>query len=210
MPNPERKANNMIIGVTGGVGSGKSTVLEILKEKYGAHIIMADDVAKELMEPGSASYEAVVKAFGEDILEDSPDRRIDRKKLAAIVFEDENKRELLNSLTHPQVKEEILERFRNIYQKDPDALIVLEAALLIEGGYRNLLDWLWVVLADREVRIQRLMASRSYTREKALSIMESQLSDAEFRANADHVIDNSGSLEETAEQIAKALQECIK
>lgn len=200
----------MIIGVTGGVGSGKSTVLEILKEKYGAHIIMADDVAKELMEPGGASYEAVVKAFGDAILEDLPEHRIDRKKLAAIVFEDENKRELLNSLTHPQVKVEILEQFRSIYQKDPDALIVLEAALLIEGGYREILDCLWVILADREVRIQRLMESRSYTREKALSIMESQLSDAEFRAHADYVIDNSGSLDHTAEQIAKALQESNK
>lgn len=200
----------MIIGVTGGVGSGKSTVLEILKEKYGAHIIMADDVAKELMEPGGASYEAVVKAFGEEILADSPERRIDRKKLAAIVFGDEDKRELLNSLTHPQVKEEILKQFQKIYQKEPDALIVLEAALLIEGGYREILDCLWAVLADREVRIQRLMESRSYTREKALSIMESQLSDAEFRAHADYVIDNSGSLENTAEQIAKILRESIK
>lgn len=220
----------MIIGVTGGVGAGKSTILTILKEEYGAEIIMADDVAKELMEPGGASYEAVVRAFGEEILEElpasspeeegaypenvkgsgvSPDKRpIDRKKLSALVFQDDKKRELVNSLTHPRVREEILRRFDLFLQEDPEALIILEAALLIETGYRSLLDFLWVVLADREVRIARLIRDRGYTREKALSIMESQLSDKEFRAHADYVIDNSGSIEETERQVADALKKC--
>ena len=145
----------MVIGVTGGVGAGKSSVLKILEEQFNAKIIMADDVAKELMEPGGASYEAVVKAFGDEILvkdEDAscddnknaadevntslkPDKRelpIDREKLAQIIFNDDEKLALVNSLTHPKVKEEILSRIKRFYHEDKNALIVVEAALLIE------------------------------------------------------------------------------
>lgn len=189
----------MLIGVTGGVGAGKSTVLNILKEKYKAHLIFSDDVAKELMEPGGVSYEGVVRAFGEEILEESG--KIDRAKLASIVYGDPEKLALLNSLTHPNVRDEILARVDGFYEEDPEALVVLEAALLIEAGYESLLDHLWAVLADREVRIRRLMRDRGYSREKAESIMDSQLSDEAFRAHADYVIDNSGTLEETEKQV---------
>ena len=192
----------MVIGVTGGVGAGKSTVLKILEENYNAHIIMSDDVAKELMEPGNASYNAIVEAFGTEVLEDkTPGKKIDRAKLAEIVFADDEKLALLNSLTHPRVKEEILSRRDQIYADDPDALIVIEAALLIEAGYEDLLDSLWVVYVDLEVRIARLIRDRGYSREKALSIMDNQLSDDEFRAHADFLINNSGTLEETRKQI---------
>ena len=223
----------MVIGVTGGVGAGKSTVLMILKENYNAKIIMADDVAKELMEPGGASYEAVVDAFGEEILvkqEESsigaeeetadydsvfiPDpvelkRPIDRKKLAEIIFNDDEKLELVNSLTHPQVKDEILARIDRFYEEDSNALIVVEAALLIEAGYEDILDFLWIVTVDTEVRIERLMKDRGYTREKCLSIMDNQLSDVEFAAHADVIINNSYTLENTEQQVAKALHNCI-
>ena len=195
----------MIIGVTGGVGAGKSTVLEILKEEYNAHIIMSDDVAKELMEPGGASYEAVVEAFGKEILNE--DGTIDRPKLASIVFEDDEKLALLNSLTHPKVKEEILSRIDRFYAENEFALIVIEAALLIEAGYEDMLDSLWVVCVDKDVRIERLMRDRGYSREKALSIMDNQLSDEEFRSHADYVINNSGSLEETEKQIREFFED---
>ena len=201
----------MIIGVTGGVGAGKSTVLKILKNKYHAHIIMSDDVAKELMEPGGKSYDAVVKAFGEEILEaeETPGagRKIDRAKLADIVFNDDDKLELLNSLTHPLVKEEISERIKRYYAEAEYAIIVIEAALLIEAGYEDILDSLWVVYVDREIRIGRLMRDRGYSREKAESIMDNQLSDEEFEAHADFVVNNSGTHEETEAQITEFFEE---
>ena len=198
----------MVIGVTGGVGAGKSTILKILQDQYQAKLIIADDVARELMEPGGASYQAVIDAFGSSILadlnegEEKTARKIDRKKLAEVVFQDEEKLKLLNSLTHPKVKEEILHRIHCFYEEDPDALIVIEAALLIEAGYKDILDSLWIVTADMEVRIARLMQSRGYSREKCISIMENQLSDSEFLAEGDFAIDNSGTREESAEQIA--------
>ena len=204
----------MVIGVTGGVGAGKSTVLKILQEKYGAKILFSDDIAKELMEPGKSAYTAVVKTFGPEILEDeckdchlnpaekTPHlRRIDREKLAKIVFADEEKLALLNSLTHPAVKEEILSRIASYYAEDKNALIVVEAALLIEAGYEDILDSLWVVYVEKEERISRLMRDRGYSREKALSIMENQLSDEVFKAHADFLINNTGTHEETQKQI---------
>ncbi len=197
----------MVIGVTGGVGAGKSTILKILEKRFGAHLIMADDVAKELMEPGGASYEAVVAAFGEEILvaadpdDVSASRPIDRAKLASIVFNDDDKLELVNSLTHPKVKEEILARIARFYEEDENALIAVEAALLIEAGYDDILDTLWIVDADPEVRIERLMRDRGYSREKALSIMDNQLSPEEFRAHGDFVVDNSGTHEDAEAQI---------
>ncbi len=194
----------MVIGVTGGVGAGKSTVLKILEENYGAKMILSDDVAKELMEPGRTAYTAVVKAFGPEILEDGQEKDrcgIDRAKLAKIVFADEEKLALLNSLTHPAVREEILARIAGYYKEDKDALVVVEAALLIEAGYEDILDSLWVVYVEKEERIRRLMRDRGYSREKALSIMENQLSDEEFRAHADYLINNTGTIEETKAQI---------
>ena len=191
----------MFIGVTGGVGAGKSTILQILKEKYNAHIIMADDVAKELMNKGKASYRAIVKEFGNEILRE--DGEIDRQKLAEIVFQDEEKLKLLNSIVHPLVRKAIVKEQKQVNKKDPDRLVVLEAALLIEAGYKELLDELWAVIVQKEIRIQRLMNDRGYTREKSESIIANQLSDEEFRANCDFVIDNSGTLEESAEQIRK-------
>ena len=200
----------MVIGITGGVGAGKSTILNILHDNYGAYIIQADDVAKELMEPGGVSYGLIVEKFGENILCEADENGrlpIDRPKLAAIVFASLEKRELLNSLTHPQVKRDIIRRIREIYTLDPDALIVVEAALLIEADYTDILDSLWVVIADKEVRIERLAASRGYSREKTESVMASQLSNEEFISHADFVINNSGTFEDAEKQIGQGLDQ---
>ncbi len=189
----------MFIGITGGVGAGKSTILQILKEKYDAHLIMADDVAKDLMCKGKSAYRRIVQAFGEEIL--GEDKEIDRQKLSSIVFQDDEKLRELNQIVHPLVKKAILKEKNSISKKDPQKLIVLEAALLIEDGYPEFLDELWAVIADKEVRIQRLMDSRGYSREKSESIIAAQLSDEEFRNACDFIIDNSGSLSDSERQI---------
>lgn len=189
----------MFIGITGGVGAGKSTILQILKDKYDAHLIMADDVAKDLMCKGKSAYRKIVQTFGSEILGD--DQEIDRQKLSAIVFKNDEKLLALNQIVHPLVKKAIIKEKNEISRKHPEKLIVLEAALLIEDGYPEILDELWAVIADKEVRIQRLMDNRGYSREKSESIIAAQLSDEEFRKACSFVIDNSGSLSESERQI---------
>lgn len=196
----------MIIGVTGGVGAGKSTVLDILKNEYNAHVILSDDVAKKLMEPGMASYEAVVSFFGEEILTAGKDSEIDRNALAKIVFNDEEKLKTLNSLTHPKVKEEISHLINTYYSEDPDGMIVIESALLIDAGYRNIVDEVWAVIAEPEVRISRLMETRGYSKERSLDVMDKQKSNEVFIKKSDFAVHNSGHIDDTRRQIAERVK----
>lgn len=188
-----------VIGVTGGVGSGKSVVLSILEKDYHAETILADLVAHDLMQPGGKSYEDIVEAFGDGILND--DGTIDRVKLGNIVFHDAGKLQKLNAITHPNVKEEIKNRIQKIREQGTASMILLEAALLIESGYEDVYDELWYIYVDRETRYRRLQEGRGYTREKTDSIMQKQLTEEQFRKYADVVIDNSYSIEETKQQI---------
>ncbi len=217
-----------ILGITGGVGCGKSAVLDILEKEYGAYVIQADIVAHELMEPGQASYLGIVEHFGQEIL--AADGRIDRKALGTIVFGDEKKLALLNSLTHPAVKEEIRSRiaqllyarideklFKGFSPSDSsngaaeetvhhDVFIVIEAALLLEDHYDEICDEIWYIYADQEVRFERLARSRGYSREKSQSMMDNQMSEAELRQRCQAVIDNSGTLAETSAQLRQMLE----
>lgn len=188
-----------VIGVTGGVGSGKSVVLSILEKDYHAETILADLVAHDLMQPGGKSYEDIVEAFSDGILND--DGTIDRVKLGNIVFHDAEKLQKLNAITHPNVKEEIKNRIQKIREQGTASMILLEAALLIESGYEDVYDELWYIYVDRETRYRRLQEGRGYTREKTDSIMQKQLTEEQFRKYADVVIDNSHSIEETKRQI---------
>ena len=199
----------MIIGVTGGVGAGKSTVLEILKEEYGAKLIMCDDVARKLQEPGRASYNAICAYFGEEILTGGPGSEIDRTALAKIVFNDEEKLEKLNGMTHPLVKEEVMHLINVYYYEDPYGIIVIEAALLIEAGYRNILDELWCVTAGSETRIKRLMESRGYSRERALDMMGKQKTNEEFIEECDFAVYNE-DIKETRRQIKERVEELMR
>lgn len=192
-----------VIGVTGGVGSGKSVILSILEKEYGAQTILADLVAHDLMEPGAKSYMEIVETFGDSILQE--DGAIDRQKLGSIVFSDEKKLEQLNGITHPNVKEEIKRRIAKIRKKGEASMIVLEAALLIESGYEDIYDELWYIYVNRETRYERLKEGRGYTREKTDSIMNNQLSEEEFRAHAQVIIDNSYDIEQTKKQIHEIL-----
>lgn len=150
-----------IIGITGGVGSGKSEVLNILENDYHAKIIQSDHVAHELMVPGAKSYDAIVYAFGNKILND--DQTINRPALGEIVFHDETKLSLLDSITHKNVDEEILARIDAFGKEEPDGLVVVESALLVGAGYEKKFDQLWYIYTREEVRYERLKASRGYS-----------------------------------------------
>lgn len=183
----------MVIGIMGGVGSGKSTVLDYLEKNYCAYIIQSDHVAKEIMEPGFTAFEEMSKAFPEVIV----DGKIDSQKLAAIVFNNKEKLQLLNSIAHPATIKEIISRIKN---SDSD-IVVVESALLIGTGIEEYCDELWFVFCEKEKRIARLMESRGYTREKAEGIIANQPSDEEYNAKADEFIDNSYSENDTREKI---------
>ncbi len=192
-----------IIGITGGVGSGKSEVLNILENDYHAKIIQSDHVAHELMVPGAKSYDAIVYAFGNKILND--DQTINRPALGEIVFHDETKLSLLNSITHKNVDEEILARIDAFGKEEPDGLVVVESALLVGAGYEKKFDQLWYIYTREEVRYERLKASRGYSDEKIAQMIAKQQSEEQFKSMASHVIDNSGDLADTKAQIAKIL-----
>ena len=190
----------MIIGVTGGVGTGKSTILEILKEEYQAAVIIADDVARELMLPGHQPYQDIITVFGQDLLTDGENSPIDRGKLAGIVFQNPELLKRLNQCVHPAVKEYISAQIASLQEKGI-SLIVVETAILIEAGYLPLVDQLWVVHTDYDVRVQRLMESRGYTKEKTDQIIRNQMDPVILEEKADFVIDNSKDLDNVREQI---------
>ena len=195
-----------IIGITGGVGGGKSSILNFISAHYIAEIYYADDIAKELELPGTIVYDRLVEMFGKEILDNDFDHAIDRKKFAAILYEDPKKLEMVNEIIHPAVEQYIITKIRNAVKMHETELFFIEAALLIEKGYNNIVNEMWYIYADDETRIKRLMESRGYTRKKALSIMENQLSDQDFRDNSDVIIDNTTSLEDACAQVKKHLE----
>ncbi len=200
--------NTRIIGVTGGVGAGKSTVLGYIRDNYNCLVIFSDDVANEIKKKGFPAYDKLVALLGEGIL--GSDGEIDRAKMATAIFNNENKLKKVNNILHPAVNEYIIniienERNRNVYD-----FVFVEAALLIENGYDRIVDELWYIYASEETRRQRLKASRGYSDEKITDILNSQLKDDTFREYCNFVVDNSGSLEDAAKEIDKKLGEWRK
>ncbi len=194
----------VIIGITGGVGSGKSKVLYELKENYNAYVVECDKLAHELMLPGNIIYNKIIENFGDDIVEPNIPHNIDRKKLGDIVFNNKEKLQLLNSITHPLVKETILSLIET-HKLNGTKLFVIEAALLIEDGYSEICDEIWYIWVDKEERINRLTESRGYTREKCISIFNNQKEDSYYKTYAKCTIDNSKTFEYTANQIKDLL-----
>lgn len=190
-----------IIGVTGGVGAGKSTVLQHLEKAWHARLILADQVGHEVMEPGEDAYQRIVDEFGREIL--SEDGRIDRGILGGIVFADREKLEKLNAVIHPAVKEEIL---RRIAAAGPGDCIVVEAALFLEEKYDAFCDETWYIYTNEEERRRRLKASRGYTDERIDQILKNQKSHEEFLSRCNYVIDNNGTAEDTCRQIDKRMR----
>lgn len=192
-----------VIGITGGVGSGKSSVLKLLKERFNAYILIADDIAKETMCRGNAGYEQVVEMFSEDILD--KDKNIDRTKLATIVFHNENKRIVLNSIIHPLVKKIVLNKINELKIAGTYDYVFVEAALLIEDHYDVICDELWYIYVPADIRRQRLKDSRGYSDEKIDSVFKSQLNEEAYKKACINVIDNSKDIEDTMSQIEKLL-----
>ncbi len=193
-----------VIGLTGSIGSGKSTVAKRLQEQFHAYVISSDEVAKQLMEPGQISYKLIVEHFGTEILNE--DASINRKMLASVVFADNDKLILLNSLTHPYVEQEILDTIQTVKTDKKYRMIVVETALLFQANYDRFCDAKWVVVANDDVRRQRLKSSRGYSDEKIDSVLAKQMTNDEFRSFTADIIDNSGDIKNIDLQIQNMLE----
>lgn len=199
--------NIWLLGITGGVGAGKSSILSVLKKEYGGYVIQADEVGHRLRRPGETNYLWMVREYGEGILNE--DCTINPAAVSANVFGNAEKMQRLNAATHPVIRDAILEeieRYAKTLDQNRKYLVVLEAALLKEGGLSELCDETWYIYAPPQRRMERLMESRGYSRERCEDIMSRQKSEAQFRKENDAEIDNSGTLEETREQIAVLLK----
>ncbi len=193
-----------IIGITGGIGSGKSRVLSYLEEKYDAVVCQADHVAWDLQKPGEKCYQAIVRYFGTGIL--NADKTINRKKLGEIVFGNEAQLSVLNAIMHPAVNEEIKSRIERARLYGVN-LFFLEVALLIEEKYNEICDELWYIYTDESVRRVRLKENRNYSDEKIENIIGAQLSEDVYRKLCHRFIDNTGGFEKTCVQIDDAIKE---
>lgn len=193
-----------VIGVTGGVGAGKSTVLRYLEERYRARVIQADQTGHEVMEPEEEAYGRVVAEFGGQIL--SADGRIDRGVLSGIVFTDGEKLKKLNAIVHPAVKKEILKRIAQAAAEN-EAYTVVEAALFFEEKYDAFCDETWYIYTNEAERRRRLKRSRGYSDERIDQIVRNQKSHEELLKRCDCVIDNNGTAEDTCRQIDKRMRD---
>jgi dephospho-CoA kinase len=189
------------IGLTGGIGSGKSTVSQILAE-LGAFVIDADKVGHEIYLPGKEAWHQLTTAFGRDIL--APDQTIDRKKLGALVFGSDDARKKLNGIVHPLMFQDIDRRIKAKRAEGFTKAIVVEAAILIEANWLPLADEVWLVVTNKNAVIDRVATQRGMAAKEAEARIASQLSDSERREYAQIVIENDGSLEALRQTIAAA------
>ncbi len=197
----------LIVGLTGGVASGKSVVSQVWKEE-GAYLIDADRIAREVVQPRTPAWKALVKAFGKEILQE--DGSIHRKKLATRVFSNPVERELLNRILHPRIKKEIDRRIKGIGQKGPKAIVVIDAALLVETGYYRDVDKVVVVTSTKKQQIERLRRREQMAQEMARGIIDSQISGEERIKVADIIIRNEGSRKKTERKAKEVFEELKK
>lgn len=194
----------LIVGLTGGVASGKTAVSSVLREE-GAYIIDADQIARELVQPHKPAWDEIIRAFGREILQE--DGSIHRKKLADKIFTDPEQRKVLNQILHPRIKEEIDRQAKEIGQKDPEAIVVIDAPLLIELGMHHKMDRLIVVTSTQTQQMERLKKRDGRSPEEALKLFSSQMLVAEKQKLADFVIRNEGSLEEMKKRAKRVFKE---
>ena len=182
-----------VIGITGGIGCGKSEVLRYL-EGQGEYVIEADKLAHRLMKKGENVYCRIVERFGKGILD--IDGEIDRTAFSKVVFNDDKSLSDLNAIVHPAVREYILNDIRVQKEKNTNNYFI-EAALLIQDGYKDICDEIWYIYSDKEIRLDRLVKGRGFDRSKYELIMDKQDNDDYYRDNCDVVIDNSGNIIDT-------------
>ncbi|OGP60265.1 MAG: dephospho-CoA kinase [Deltaproteobacteria bacterium RBG_13_52_11b] len=194
----------LIVGLTGGVASGKSVVSEVLR-KEGAYVIDADQIARELVEPHSPGWKELKSRFGDEILGESG--AVQRKKLAAKVFSDPEQRKILEQILHPRIGAEIERRTKEIGRRDPGAIVVIDAALIVERGEYREMDKLIVVTSTEEQQVQRLEDREGARREEAMRILAAQVPLQEKLRVADYVIRNEGLLEETRRRAKEVFRE---
>ncbi|WP_163970194.1 dephospho-CoA kinase [Oceanobacillus halotolerans] len=193
----------LVIGLTGSIASGKSTV-SLMFDDYNIPVIDADKISREVVTPGEKAYNEIVQTFGKEILRD--DLTIDRKKLGEIVFSDEGKRNQLNQIVHPEVRKKMIQR-RDAFVNASVNAVVLDIPLLFESKLTSFADKIIVVAVDEKVQLQRLMERDNYTKEEAKMRIQSQMPVAEKAKMADAVINNNGTKAETYAQLEALLKD---
>ncbi len=196
-----------VIGVTGGVGAGKTKILNYMKERYHCRILFADEAAGILQEPGQVCYDRIVSLLGRDIVQENG--RIAREKMAEKIFHNRELLEAVNEIVHPAVKSYILQEIDAERHRGETDFFFLEAALLIECGYEEIVEEMWYIYAEESVRRKRLRIGRNYTDARIDSIFGAQLSDETYRKHCGFVIDNSGEMTYVYKQIDKKMGEYL-
>lgn len=194
------------IGLTGGIGSGKSTAAKRFAA-LGARVYHADEIARQALDPGAVCYDRVVSAFGPEIL--NADGTVDRRRLARIVFSSDKKREALNAIIHPYVMKELFARAEHDLSNPKGGIAIFEVPLLYESGMDSGLDSTILVSSDEETRIRRVMERDGLTREHILSRIRAQMPEEEKRRRADYILENDGAEEDLIRQV-DALYELLK
>lgn len=187
-----------IIGVTGGIGAGKSSVSAIMEE-LGAIVIDADLISKQVVEPGKPAWLEIKEAFGEDFIR--RDKTLDRKKIAKEVFASKEKKLLLEKIIHREVIAVIKEKLATMQEYGYNGIVVLDVPIPVKEGFLDTVDRVWVVVSDDEIRLNRVMARGGISRDDAENRIKSQLTQEEYKALAHVVIENNGSIEELREKV---------
>lgn len=198
---------HLLLGVTGGIATGKSVVAEMFR-RLGAFIIDSDLLSRKVVEPEKPAWKEIVSYFGDGVL--LGDRSLNRRLLSEMVFSDPEKRRKLEEYTHPRIKEEMLREIQDYVLKEPEGIIAVLVPLLFEVHWESFFHKTLLVYAPKEIQLQRLIARDRLSRERALQIIESQMPIEEKKHYADFIIDNSRSLEETREQIKRVWEKLKK
>jgi dephospho-CoA kinase len=197
----------VVIGITGGIGSGKSTVSKMLFD-CGVEIIDADSIAREVTDKGGEALEELASFFGEVILTNSG--QLDRKKMAGFVFGNPDKLEALNRITHKYIIAKIIENINNANRDKKTDIVAIDAPIPVEFGFLDLVDIVWVIAADRNTRVKRIMERNELDYDSALKRIESQISDEAYLKIADEVIWNNGSREKLYEKVMQLFTALLK
>lgn len=193
----------IFIGITGGIGAGKSEIISYIEKHYNAASLIADDIAKKLIQKNMDLYYKIVEEFGNIILDS--EGNIDKKILAKIIFSDNKLRLKINSFIHPSVKKEVIKQYEKYKKENKIDFLFVEAALLIEDNYDKICDEIWYIYVSKENRKKRLKESRHYSDEKIDRIFASQLSEEEFKKSSDVFINNDIDIVNTYRQIDREI-----